>query len=171
MGLFSIFSKNNIGKEKQKNELLVDFKNIDLQELLANSFNISEREIEGTDGIILTDWEAYLLEKTVLGIFDTVQITLKGKEKQIRENDYIQVAFFKIQPTTMQQNEYIVNSVAKICSIQNDNWTDTDKMRINSGVWRGRMFQHGDSTFYIDLHAINGITLTISGFNNFQRKI
>jgi hypothetical protein len=170
MGIFSIFSKNNTGKEKQKNELLVDFKNINLQELLADSFNISEREIEGTDGIILTDWEAYL-EKTVLGIFDTVQITLKGKEKEIRENDSIQVAFFKRQPTTMQQNEYIVNSAAKICSIQNDNWTDTDKMRINSGVWRGRMFQHGDTTFYIDLNPINGITLTISAFNNFQRKI
>ena len=44
-------------------------------------------------------------------------------------------------------------------------------MRIDSGVWRGRMFQYGDSTFFIDLDIINGITLTISGFNNFQRKI
>jgi len=170
MGLFSIFSKNKTDKGIQNSGLLVDFKNIELKELLAESFVISEREIEGTGGIILTDWEANL-EKTVLGIFDTAHITLKGKEKVINENDSIQVAFFKSKPTTMQQNEYIVNTIAKICNIKDDNWTATDKMRIESGVWRGRMFQFGESTFYIDLDVINGIKLTISGFNNFQRKI
>ena len=170
MGLFSIFSKKQTDKEIQNNGLLVDFKNIDLSELLSKSFNIAEREIEGTGGIIITDWEVNL-DKTVLGIFDTVQITLKGKEKVINDNDSIQVAFFKSEPTTMQQNEYIVNTIAKICNVKNDNWTAIDKMRIDSGVWRGRMFQYGDSTFFIDLDIINGITLTISGFNNFQRKI
>ena len=166
MGLFDFFNKSNSSKN---NDLHVDFKNIDLNKLLTDSFNISEREIAGTD-IILSDWETYLDNK-VLGAFDSIQITTKGKEKVFSDSDSVQVSFFSKEKTTMLQNQNIVNSVAKICNIKNDNWTATDEMRINSGVWRGRMFQNGESTFYIELHAINGISLTISGFNHFQKKI
>jgi hypothetical protein len=130
---------------------------------------ISESEIEGTD-ITLTVWQAYQ-QMNVLGIFDTIEITLKGKEKEFDEHDSIGVLFFKLESTTMQQNEYIVNTIAKICDIKNDNWTDTDKMRINSGDWRGRLFQYGNSTFYIELHVLYGVTLTISGFNDFQKTL
>lgn len=80
----------------------------------------------------------------------------------------------KDKQLTMQQAAFIVNSVAKTCKVNDDNWTDVDEMRIKSNIWRGRTFIIGDDydcMVSIELDDKDGFILCISGFEKFCQTI
>lgn len=165
MGLLDIFRKKSSSSTSDKS--LEDFSTLDLSALLDKS--VFYKRHEHADKFNSIEYECSL-ENLVLKTFDKIRIRLGWEEKELKQDAksaIITTFLRKDRKMTMQQTAYVVNTVAKICKVHDDNWTNADEMRINSGVWRGRNFMVGNCMVTIELDENDGITLCIVGFKDF----
>jgi len=171
MGLFDIFRKKTLTETPTSFNSLPfsDFIKLDLSALLEKAVVINRHVDIQSGEFKFIDYESFL-ENPVLKIFNTIQIRLHWEEKEIRE-DLNLTFLLKGKSMTIQEIAFIVNSIAEICKVSNDNWTNVDEMRINSGIWRGRSFFLDTSLVSIYLDNDYGVVLSIAGFKNFKEFI
>ena len=166
MGLFNIFKKTTSESTSANTSSFLGLSLIDFSVLLEKSIEFKKYDNEGKLSRI--EYEC-ALDTLFLKTFDVVRIVCEGKE--IKKGKPIMLTFLtKSKKITMQQAAFVVNSVAKACKVNNDNWGNVDEMRIKSGVWRGRSFYLDDlqmpSTVFIELNDPDGVMLCIIGYKN-----
>ena len=169
MGLFNIFKKTTSESTSANTSSFLGLSSFDFSELLKKSAEFKKYEFEGK--LSLIEYEC-TLDNLFLKTFDVIRIRIGWEEKEIKKDKPIPILTFltKSKTITMQQAAFVVNSVAKACKVNNDNWINTDEMRIKSGEWRGRTFFLDDgqmpSMVSIELNENDGIILCIVGYNN-----
>lgn len=156
MGLFDILKSGNSKSNQTSDDL-----RLDIEKLLSSSTSYES----------MTDVEKYIcrLEKNIFGLFDSLIIIINSKEKKITENDMVSITLANSNKSyTITQAAIVVNSVAKICKVVDDNWRDIDAFNIKQENWRGRTFiDINGASIFIELDDDLGFTLTITNYPKF----
>ncbi len=161
MGLLNFFKKATSTKSPFSNLF-----NLDLSELLNNSTVYKEHKSQ--DGTLNSIEYEVALVTVVLNSFDTIRIRLGSSKKEINnETPTILTFLSKNKQITSGQAEYIVNQLLICCNIKDDNWTYLDSMGIDEGAWRGRSFFLNENMVSIELDEQYGLTLSITGYQNY----
>lgn len=156
MGLFDLFKS-----DKKNSEVVNDEFQLDLKKLLetAEIYDAKRK---------LTKYNCPL-EKTILNFFDSIIIIINSSEKIIEDKDTVSIVFLNSSKTfNNSQAEHVVNTMTKLCKVENERWRDSDANHINGTEWRGRTFLDiNGASIYIEKDEINGLTLTISNYKKF----
>lgn len=167
MALFNFFKKNNSSKS------ILGFSDLNYNDIVEKSIFINKQNLdENLESVELE----YTFDGILLNAFDVVRIKLGRRNGEFLKNDNNEIIFAsatfykKNKSLTMEQMQYVVDYILKVCGVEDDPWSEVDEMRINSGVWRGRILL-ADGKVFIILDDEFGFKIDIIGLNDFIKKI
>jgi hypothetical protein len=163
MGIFSFFSSDN--NKGTLNSVADEFRNLNLENLLEKSDFYEEHKYEGKFNSIT--YEAKL-DSPFLNIFDGIRIRVSSPNKELEKFAIVTFVLLS-RKVSIKEASLLVNKINNLLK-EDDNWTDVDKMRIESGVWRGRSYMNSIMVA-IEMDSIDGITLCITGYKDFLNHI
>lgn len=150
------------------NNIIQELKEFDIDLLFANSDKIDET----------ADTQTYhaKLPENFLGLFDSIEYKVGLRDgKFVRHNEFkialLSVTFYS-QNKSQNKNDIknLVNTLMHLYNITDDDWTDIDSMRIDSGSWRGRTIIQKDIV-YIGLNEHSKVTFELAIYNKFMETI
>lgn len=161
MGLFNFLG----GSSKNSPNLLVaeEFTNLDIEGLLARSEFYEEHEYQGQFNSVTYEAE---LDKLFLNIFDGIRLRVGSTEKDPDKVIIVTFVVLHRQPKISEIASLVAN-MNRLMKKHDDDWTDVDVMRIESGVWRGRTYMLNPGMVMIQLDEFDGISMSITGFKTF----
>ncbi len=110
------------------------------------------------------------LESPFLNIFDGIRLRVSSREK-IADQVIIVTFVLLNREMSISEASILVTKMNRLLKKYDDDWTDVDVMRIESGVWRGRTYILNPGMIGITLEEFNGIYLNITGFKEFIAQI
>lgn len=156
MGLFDLFKS-----EKKDSNAVTKELQFDLKQLLEKSKTYETKRK-------LTKY-IYPLEKNVLNIFDSLIIIINSEEKRIDAKDTVSITLINSNKSfNHSQVKYVINTMTKLCKVNNEDWRDIDAITIEEPYWIGRVFSTiNGSNIFIKRDENLGITLTITKYDKF----
>lgn len=154
-------SKNKKSPANSNYEIL----NFDIDEVLLQSIEVNKGFDESGE-VKFIDYQAKL-PNPELRVLDTIEIRIFSEKKELNPDIQTHITLFckSIRPTISDYKE-VVNSIANFCGVNDDFWGDTDKYRVETGVWRGRtFFLDEDDMVSIEMNEEHPIEVSIMSFN------
>lgn len=164
MKFFNLFSSKT--SSKSYNQIATEFKTLDFKKLLEESYFYKENESEGQFNSIT--YEANL-DVPFLNVFNKIRLRISTKEKQIEKLKM--VTFVSDDEMEISEVSNLVNTFTNLFKIYDDDFTEVDIMRIESGVWRGRSYLLNLGLAMIDLDETDGVIFSIAGFQQFVEYV
>lgn len=153
-------------RKSKKSNPFEDVLDLNIPKLFHKAIKINEPNTS-PGHLMINDYEV-ALDKPALKVFDTLKISLGKGSTDINNDTPIILTFYKkngeIEPANMK---LVVNKIAKCCKVKNDDWQSIDKLRIESGAWRGRSFFLDENLISIELDDEIGLSLSITGYQDY----